>query len=64
MFIGEAKRMTLRADHPRADMFRWKDVLFGHPLSDREVCSAELPERLADDFAAAIPVFRFLAALH
>jgi uncharacterized protein (TIGR02453 family) len=53
----------LPADHPMADMFRWKDLVFGRPLSDDEVCSAELPDRLADGFAAAMPVFRFLATL-
>ncbi len=51
------------ADHPSADMFRWKDVVFGRPLSDVEVCSPALPDRLADDLAAALPVFRFLATL-
>ena len=53
----------LPADHPMADMFRWKDLVFGRRLSDDEVCSAELPDRLADGFAAAMPVFRFLATL-
>lgn len=52
------------ADHPKADMFRWKDVVFGHPLADREVSSPDLPDRLAEDFAAALPVFRFLATLY
>jgi uncharacterized protein (TIGR02453 family) len=51
-------------DHPLADMFRWKDVIFGRRLSDREVLSARLPDTLADGFAAALPVFRLLATLH
>ncbi len=51
------------ADHPRADMFRWKDVVFGRRLSDAEVCSPDLPDRLADGYVAALPVFRFLATL-
>lgn len=51
------------ADHPRADLFRWKDVIFGRRLSDAEVCSPSLPDLLADGFAAAMPVFRFLATL-
>ena len=51
------------ADHPLADMFRWKDVIFGRRLSDREVLSPDLPDTLADGFAAALPVFRFLATL-
>jgi len=51
------------ADHPMADRLRWKDVIFGRRLSDAEVCSPELPDRLADGFAAALPVFGFLATL-
>jgi len=51
-------------DHPMADMFRWKDVIFGRRLSDDEVCLPSLPDLLADGFAAALPVFRFLDTLH
>lgn len=51
------------ADHPLVDMFRWKDVIFGRRLSDREVLSRRLPDTLADGFEAALPVFRFLASL-
>jgi uncharacterized protein (TIGR02453 family) len=51
------------ADHPMADLFRWKDVTFGRRLADAEVCAPDLPDRLADGFAAALPVFRFLATL-
>ncbi len=51
------------ADHPKAELFRWKDVVFGRRLSDAEVCSQGLPDLLADGYAAAIPVFRFLATL-
>jgi uncharacterized protein (DUF2461 family) len=51
------------ADHPMAERLRWKDVVFGCPLSDAEVCSPELPDLLAEGFATAIPVFRFLASL-
>jgi uncharacterized protein (TIGR02453 family) len=50
-------------DHPMADMFRWKDVVFGRRLSDAEVCSPSLPDLLADGYATALPVFRFLATL-
>ena len=52
------------ADHPRADMFRWKDVVFGRRLSDDDVCSPELPDQLTAAYAAAMPVFRFLETLH
>ena len=51
------------ADHPMADMFRWKDVIFGRRLSDAQVLSAKLPDTLADSYAAALPVLRFLATL-
>jgi uncharacterized protein (TIGR02453 family) len=51
------------ADHPQADLLRWKDVIFGRRLSDREVLSPGLPDTLADGYAAALPVLRFLAAL-
>jgi uncharacterized protein (TIGR02453 family) len=49
------------ADHPLADLFRWKDVLFGRRMADEEVLSADLPARLADGYAAAQPVLRLLA---
>jgi uncharacterized protein (TIGR02453 family) len=50
-------------DHPMAHMFRWKDVVFGRRLADNEVLSPDLPDRLAEGYATAIPAFRFLAAL-
>jgi uncharacterized protein (TIGR02453 family) len=50
-------------DHPMARMFLWKDVVFGRRLSDDEVLSPDLPDRLAEGYAAAGPVFRFLATL-
>jgi len=50
-------------DHPMADMFRWKDVIFGRRLADTEVCSPSLPDLLAEGYASALPVFRFLATL-
>jgi uncharacterized protein (DUF2461 family) len=50
-------------DHPHADWFRWKDIVFGRPLTDDEVADPGLPELLADGYAAALPVFRFLATL-
>jgi uncharacterized protein (TIGR02453 family) len=51
------------ADHPMADLLRYKDLTFGRGLTDEEVLSPSLPDVLADDFAAAVPVFRFLATL-
>jgi len=53
----------LPADHPMADLFRWKDIVFGRRLADAEVTSPDLPDVLADGYAAAMPVFRFLATL-
>lgn len=50
-------------DHPMAELFRFKDVVFGRPLSDDEVRSPDLPDVLADAYAAAVPVFRFLSTL-
>jgi uncharacterized protein (TIGR02453 family) len=50
-------------DHPLAEMFRWKDVVFGRRLSDSEVLSPELPDLLASSWAKAAPVYRFLASL-
>jgi uncharacterized protein (TIGR02453 family) len=50
-------------DHPMADMFRWKDVIFGKRLSDAQVLSPKLPDTLADSYAAAVPVLRYLATL-
>ncbi len=50
-------------DHPLAHLFLWKDVVFGRSLSDAEVLSPDLPDRLAEGYATAVPVFRFLAAL-
>ncbi len=51
------------ADHPRADLLRLKDVTFGRELTNAEALSPDLPRILADDFAAAVPVLRFLASL-
>lgn len=50
-------------DHPLARMFLWKDVTFGRRLADAEVLSPDLPDRLAEGFATAAPVFGFLAGL-
>jgi uncharacterized protein (TIGR02453 family) len=50
-------------DHPLAEYLRYKDVVFGRRLADVEIESPTLPDILADAFAAAMPVFRFLATL-
>jgi uncharacterized protein (TIGR02453 family) len=51
------------ADHAEADLLRLKDVTFGRGLSDDEALAPDLPDRLADAFAAATPVIRLLADL-
>ncbi len=51
------------ADHPMADLFRWKDIVFGRRMSDEEVLSPELPDLLVEGYATALPVFRFLSTL-
>jgi uncharacterized protein (TIGR02453 family) len=50
-------------DHPQAELLKLKDVTFGREISIDEVFSPDLPRVLADDFAAAVPVMRFLASL-
>jgi len=50
-------------DHPHADLLRLKDITFGRDMTNDEVFSADLPRILAYDFAAAVPVMRFLASL-
>ena len=50
-------------DHPHAALLRLKDVTFGRELSNDDVFSADLPAKLAQDFAAAVPVMRWLASL-
>ena len=51
------------ADHPMADLLRYKDIVFGRYLTDDEVYAPDLPDRLADAYGKATPVFRFLASL-
>lgn len=50
-------------DHPHVNLLKLKDITFGRELSVEEVFSADLPRVLAQDFAAAVPVMRFLASL-
>ncbi len=51
------------SDHPEAELLKLKDVVFGRRLSDDDALSPELPDLLADSFADAVPVYRFLAGL-
>jgi uncharacterized protein (TIGR02453 family) len=50
-------------DHPAADLLRKKNVTFGRRLSDAEATSPELPVVLADEFAIATPLLRYLARI-
>jgi uncharacterized protein (TIGR02453 family) len=50
-------------DHPEAALLTLKDVTFGRRLADREAYGPDLPDILADDLAAAIPLLRLLASL-
>jgi uncharacterized protein (TIGR02453 family) len=50
-------------DHPHAELLKMKNVVFGRSLALDEVFSAKLPDILVDDFEAAMPVYRLLAAL-
>jgi uncharacterized protein (TIGR02453 family) len=59
------KRMPQGYDaaDPDAELLKLKDAVFSHRLSDEEAFSPDLPDRLTDDLAAAVPVLRFLAEL-
>lgn len=50
-------------DHSHADLLKLKDVTFGRELSSKEALSKDLARVLAEDFALAVPVMRFLATL-
>jgi uncharacterized protein (TIGR02453 family) len=50
-------------DHPHAELLKMKNVTFGRVLKQDEVFSAKLPDVIVDDFAAAMPVYKLLAAL-
>ena len=51
------------ADHPEAETLKMKNVTFGHRLADKDAMSPKLPDILADSYAAAIPVVRYLASI-
>ena len=52
-----------RPDHPDAELLKLKDMTFGHRLSDDDIYSPELPDRLVESLATAVPVLRMLAPL-
>ena len=49
--------------HPDADLLRLKEVVFGRRLEPDEAYRPDLPDRLADTYAAGRPVLRLLASL-
>jgi uncharacterized protein (TIGR02453 family) len=51
------------ADDPDIDLLTLKDVTFGRRLDDKEAFSPQLPDILAADLAAAVPLLRLLANL-
>ncbi|HEY4753335.1 MAG TPA: DUF2461 domain-containing protein, partial [Candidatus Limnocylindrales bacterium] len=48
---------------PDAGLLKLKGVVFGRPVTDAEALSKDLPERIASDLAASVPVMRYLAML-
>jgi uncharacterized protein (TIGR02453 family) len=50
-------------DHPAADVLRKKNLTFGRRLADADAFSPELPSTLADAFATATPILRYLASV-
>ncbi len=51
------------ADHPDAELLKLKDITVGRRLADEDVLSADLPDVISDDLAAALPLLRLLAGL-
>ena len=52
-----------RADHPDAELLKLKGVVFMRRLSDDDVASPGLPDRLADTLSVGVPLLRLLASL-
>jgi len=50
-------------DHPEAELLKQKDLTFGRRLADDDVMGPHLVDVIADSFAVAVPVMRWLAAL-
>jgi uncharacterized protein (TIGR02453 family) len=50
-------------NHPGAELLKLKDVTYGRRLSDAEALSPDLPDLLADLYAASLPVLSLLANL-
>ena len=52
-----------RSDHPESELLKLKDMTFGHRLSDADVYSPDLPDRIVSSLEKAVPVMRLLASL-
>ena len=50
-------------DHPEAELLKQKDLTFGRRLADQDVMGPGLVDLIADSFADATPVMRWLAGL-
>jgi uncharacterized protein (DUF2461 family) len=50
-------------DDPDLELLKLKDVTFGRQLTDSDVVAADLPARLAETLAGAVPLLRLLAGL-
>lgn len=50
-------------DHPEAELLKLKDMTFGHRLSDADVESPELPDRIVASLTTSVPMMRLLATL-
>jgi uncharacterized protein (TIGR02453 family) len=51
------------SDDPEAETLKLKDVVFGRRLSDAEAHSVDLPDVIADTFAAGVPLLYYLASM-
>jgi uncharacterized protein (TIGR02453 family) len=51
------------SDHPEAELLKQKDLTFGRRLADDDVMGPQLVDLIADSFAVAVPVMRWLATL-
>jgi uncharacterized protein (TIGR02453 family) len=49
-------------DHPEAELLKQKDLTFGERLADSDVLSPTLPDIVAESFAVAVPLMRYLAS--
>lgn len=47
-------------DHPAAEWLKFKSFTLGRDLGDRDVTGPRLPQLLQDDFAAILPLVRWL----